>query len=693
MSLLRSLHRGRPARKPRLERLEDRTVPTATLFVDFGDAFPVGGLQMSVQELRDDFLAGIQGPDLNGLAPGLADGTNLRFTPLAALGPGTALRANVLTLLQRYYDPLDVDIVVTSNANILGIQIDLLFNGAGNDNYVFVTDVVRLDTGAHVGANIGANGIAAEPDILARANNRDDTAVVFADLLLATYPGLAADTAIADTLAHEAGHNFGLEHLNPIALFTDADLLTRSELMRRGGIGDFKKYNLNMFSDYPLLADNPATGVYSPLLRLLNDPNVGPRPGSPAYVTGTGAHDLIVITDLGGGVALVQVEAFRTPLRLPGDAIFVPGGGGALVFPYLINTANGILIDAGAGADQVVIDANLNTFVEVRGMEGADQLVVNNNGAAAAATYTPDPFTVLGQDEFISFSGTVVIGGTVVQFEEYEPTGAVFIQGVPAVTLTASAGNDNLTIAHPVLLAESVAGSVAGVPIVPLIFAAPPGSALTVDMGLGNDIVSVIGTDLNLSTTVLLSPGVNIVTVGGPVSGLFDVLGPLSVVGAGGPTAAVFNDQANPFNTTYTITDFTVSRPGWTMVYAGLVSLTFNGGSGNNVYNIFSTAFGTATTINAGIRNDIVNIGNPVVGLNGILGSLWVNGGAGILVVNLDDRAFPDTVYTVTPTTISRPGVLFTFAGVQVMNLLCNFTDIVIVLGLPPGMVFNVIRS
>jgi hypothetical protein len=647
----------------------------ATLFIDFGDAFPAGGLQMTSLQLHDDIaVGGIQGPNLTGLGGRLgggqiADATNLRFTPLPPLGPGTVLRAAVVSLVQRYYAPLNIDVQVDANANLAGIQADLQANDGlavgKNDAYVFVTDVVRLDTGNHVGADIGAFGIAALPPILAQANIRDNSAVVFADNELATFPPLyPADTALGDTIAHEAGHDFGLRHVN------GGFAPSGSEIIQAGGdITPHLRYDF--FTGYPLPqnpGEMPPIPPYSPLEQFLADPDIGPRPGFPEYVTGTGAPTVVSVTSVGGGMARVDVTAFLDPGHTIPIPVPLPGVNDPDPFThrYFINTANGILIDAGANFDTIILDANLNTAIQVRGMSGTDQLVINNNGAAAAATYTPDLVAPVGLDAQLSFGGLVTIGATIVRFDEFEPTGSVLVQGVPNFTFTGSpAGNDVITIGHPAQFAESVAGSVAGVPFVPLAYVGPAGSNLTVNLGLGNNIVNVVGTDLNLTTTVNLGPGANVVTVGGPVSGLFDVLGPLAVVGAGGPTALAFNDQANPFNTTYTITAAAVNRPGWTFTYAGVVSLTFNGGSGNNVYNILSTALGTTTIINAGPRADVIAIGGPVNGLFDVLGPLFVNGGGGPTALVFNDQANPfNTTYTITTTAVNRPGWTFTYARV-----------------------------
>ena len=70
-----------------------------------------------------------------------------------------------------------------------------------------------------------------------------------------------------------------------------------------------------------------------------------------------------------------------------------------------------------------------------------------------------------------------------------------------------------------------------------------------------------------------------------------------------------------------------MARPGWGFIYAGIVNLVFNGGSGANLYQVLGTNFGTITTINCGPNADVVAIGSPFVGLFSMLGPLFVNGG------------------------------------------------------------------
>src|SRR5262245_23189810 len=106
---------------------------------------------------------------------------------------------------------------------------------------------------------------------------------------------------------------------------------------------------------------------------LANDPDIGLRAGSPAYVTGTGAHDRITLTRLNATQVTVTVEAFADTAHTM--AITVPGTS-TTTYTYTINTAHDILVEAGFGDDLIIVDATLtaNTNITVRGMAGNDHL-------------------------------------------------------------------------------------------------------------------------------------------------------------------------------------------------------------------------------------------------------------------------------------------------------------------------------
>src|SRR5205807_1650827 len=96
------------------------------------------------------------------------------------------------------------------------------------------------------------------------------------------------------------------------------------------------------------------------------------------------------------------------------------------------------------------------------------------------------------------------------------------------------------------------------------------------------------------------------------------------------------NDQANPWFYPFTIAASTISRTAAGLItYGTMEGVTINGGTGQNTYNVQSTAAATPVTINAGSGDDTVNVTmsawNPVFNLaqTTLLGNLTVNGQAG----------------------------------------------------------------
>src|SRR5262245_27955542 len=76
-----------------IERLERRRLLTSNVYLDFGDNFPAGGLQMTALTLRNTFgSSGLQGPDLRQpdvastpVNEAITDATNLNFAPTSPL--------------------------------------------------------------------------------------------------------------------------------------------------------------------------------------------------------------------------------------------------------------------------------------------------------------------------------------------------------------------------------------------------------------------------------------------------------------------------------------------------------------------------------------------------------------------------------------------------------------------------------
>jgi hypothetical protein len=495
-------------------------VPTTTLFLDFGEAFGPNGVQMTVKQLRDTF----NGPDLKSdLAA--SDTDTLTFRPLSSVvnfdydGDGVvnslvdanALERDVVRLVQRYYAPFDVNVQMSVVGSLTGVTTSLAQNGTDptghDDAYVFVTPVTT--SGAAFSPNLF--GIAAAPDI-GVGNTRDDSAVVFADHILASTSGTKADTALASVAAHEAGHTFGLQHTVDTPPGSDAEILARSDIMSQ--ISDsVRRENYGFFTRFPLATVSGTPATENPFLQLANDADIGPAPNGPAYVTGTGAHDRITLTRQDATHATVTVQAFRLATYLAADQI-------GNTFTYTIDTSHGVLVEAGFGDDRIEVDARLATNVRVRGMAGNDQLVVLGNGVASG-TYRPGATAPFGLDGNASDQGTVTAGGTTIAFEEFEPAGSVQVQDIPAfsvvapLTFSGSQGAETLTISSPAAGQNQVSGDTNGVSWVPLTTVnvgrltvdtgsndnpfTPPdqvtvrglGSPVTVTTGATNDVLTV----------------------------------------------------------------------------------------------------------------------------------------------------------------------------------------------------------
>ena len=505
------------------ERLESRRLLTANLYVDFGDSFPAAGLQMTVKQLRDTFSnGGIQGPDLRpetraDTSANYVDSDTLTYKPFNPLitfdynGDGsvnaqdaTDLRNNVLWLIKRYYSPLDVNVQTAAASSVSDI-INTLKASGHNDAYVLCDAMTPVDSGEF--------GIASGFDIGSN-NSRPDSANAYADIILGTFAGPQADTALAYTTTHEPGHTFSLQHTNNGSISSDDGLLTQSDLIV-GSAGNANRTNFDFFTRYPLPTDSGSPATYSPYLQLANDPNVGTKPGAPAYVTGTGAWDKITLTSGGGTTVNVSVGAYR-------DSGFVGEIGSD--YTYTIDDSNGILIETGIGDDQVTINANINANITVHGMKGNDQLIVLGDGASSGS-YTPGTAAVNEIDGNTYYSGKVVAGGTTINMGEYQLGGAVSVQGITNFSFVSPNSNDVLTEDSPSAGADRISGTSGGVGFVPLTFTNV--SHFTVDTG-SND-----GASPNDSVTLQAAPA----------TGLLDMA---VNTGAGDDTLNVDFSSANP---------------------------------------------------------------------------------------------------------------------------------------------------
>jgi hypothetical protein len=491
-----------------IEIMEDRRMLTANLFLDFGDSFPTGGFTITAEDMQDTFAAGgVQGPDF--LAAGATSdpvvaGSLLTFNSLSTLlasafdynsdGSTNAqdyqdLRADVVQLVQRYYAPFDVNVQIapalpngTSAAYLTGIQGQLQAGAnvdGERDAWVFISNASRLVNGVvtSLGNDLNLFGKAPGADLpgggsAALPNARDDSVVVFADNILDGLTGAAifdADTRLAHVAAHEAAHSFGSWHTWDGIQDDVVDVIDgaagAAAITVRGNIApdlvvgntlnvvDASGTQLGTFTIRAGSSFNSITGLTTINVAeaIANGGNVDANADEIAltYITN---QRRVVLNDVivEGGKQTPLLENFNFFTRYPlltqddidfaGDDLdYIPfdllardenlglrAGGPAYVtgtgafdritvtnfglglatvnvepfqdaslvtpagapFVYLISTGNGILIEAGSSDDRIIIDGLLGVNVTVRGMAGSDTLLVQGNGAANG-TYTP----------------------------------------------------------------------------------------------------------------------------------------------------------------------------------------------------------------------------------------------------------------------------------------------------------------
>ncbi len=239
-------------------------------------------------------------------------------------------------------------------------------------------------------------------------------------------------------------------------------------------------------------------------------------------------------------------------------------------------------VDAGDGTNTITVSPqahNLDAIqgpLTINGGTGANTLTVNDQGTATARTLTI-------ASTFVNRFGAAPISWT----------------GVQGVTVNGGSGGNTISVATT------------GVP-------------LTVNAGNGNDTIAV-----------------------GGATGLTSIRGDLTVNGQAGTDVLTLNDQVN-LGQTYEVTSNRVSRPGAfgpaPVFYNTVESLVLNTASGTfagiirgNLINVLSTHLGTATTVNGGIGNDTINVGNSANRLDDIQGPLTVNGQAGTATLTIND--------------------------------------------------------
>lgn len=594
-----------------LERLEQRTTPTSNLYVDFGDNFPAGGFELTRGQFAGNLGSGGAG-GLSGPSLSYSDATLLRFLPASQRvtfdynGSGSVnaqdwidLRAATFALVQRYYEPFDVNVQLaptlnnTSSATYFADVQAALNAGPAvtgeRDCWVFAVYGIVASSGASIGGGGGFYGIASGRDIGGN-NANDDSCFVAADVVFSNFGNANADTAFGYTTAHEPAHNFGLAHTSNVAL-SNSDVIVSSA-------GTTNRTNLNHFTRFPLTLAG-SSSVANNHDRYASTSVLGLNPNAPVLVTGTGEHDIITLTRTSATTATVTVQAFTNATYT--TPVAVPGSGGATTYSYTLtfNATNGILIDSGFDNDRIIIDGTLGVPIRVRGMGSTDQLIVNGGGAATGS-FTPNATAPVGYDGNASFGGTLVVGSTTINILEFETASTIEVNGVTTFTHRTPSPLDAVTVDTVTGGRFRVSGSSGGLTMIPLIAdvtnlivdtatndnkagndtitvilggVVTAGRSVTVDSGQGMDTITIQSLAANTNLTVNAGDGNDTIridsngaTAGGTVNNIF---GGVTVNGQGGTDTLILDDTDDTTNDVLTVDDTKIGVAGDTYFGAG----------------------------------------------------------------------------------------------------------------------------
>lgn len=451
-SVRKNAHRTRKSQIS-AEVLEARKLLTTTFFLDFGTGFGADGLQTTAAAFRD-VHNGTQdtGSDLIGQVNDNFDSSETIIGTDALVltrlnydfdGDGDAgdvadaskLRASVMSIVRRAFAPFDVDVRTAAATDLDDVKDRLNQNEAAtdgnNDAYLFATMATTprfTNAGGSVGINTRLFGIAASRDLFSpgRANLNDEATLTFTDNILNATNGVPGTAdfnrnlayRIAYTAVHEGLHTLDLSHTaGPGGEAAGAADETPDQRMLASGdavrFASQTRETNNIITRFSLRHEHSATN-FNNYDQLANDADIGlvdrNNNGVPdfAYVTGTGAHDRIILTEQADGSIRVDVQAFRNANMAVGDLIasetytIQPG----------VDTDGRIVIDASVNHDLVRVNSNVDLNVTMRGGDGNDRL---HGGSGNDFIYGEDGHDSLfgnaGNDKLSGQAGNDVMSG------------------------------------------------------------------------------------------------------------------------------------------------------------------------------------------------------------------------------------------------------------------------------------------
>jgi hypothetical protein len=292
----------------------------------------------------------------------------------------------------------------------------------------------------------------------------------------------------------------------------------------------------------------------------LNDITTGTSTGSPHYSAGPG-YDLVT----GRGTPIVDrfVSAMiGAPVINPLNNVMTVTGGG--------RGSNDTLSFVLSGG-QVVVEVSAGTAVAGSSIP-ANQAFTFNPSQFSSVVIVPGDGTTTVHIDLSADPANLPLTLTTGSLSS-GPRAINFGTGITALTITGGSGNNTYTINGT-----------------------PASQGTTLNTGGGVDTVNVRALSRPLTVNSDSGSGADVIILGGTTNTLTPITGDVTLNAA--PTdALVLNDQGFTGARTFTITDTALDWGGPTVTYAGLGSITVNGGRGGNTFDVLATSGTAAVSI------------------------------------------------------------------------------------------------
>ena len=374
------------------------------------------------------------------------------------------------------------------------------------------------------------------------------------------------------------------------------------------------------------------------------------------------------------------------------------GGNTVLIASLVPDSAPRTLnLFTGTGNDATTVDqVGTAATLDIHGQNGADSVTVP---ASAAQSITG----TLSVDNTISSTAITIDDSTdstarTVTLDTFTSAGSLWekITGLTPGTIEYR----GFDVTAPTIKAGP-AGNTFNILNTTPFFVGAPDKTLTLDTGIGNDVVNVQNTAATGTLLLDGNNGIDAVNIGnaGSVQG---INGAINIQNHPDFTATTIDDSADTTARTVTLDTSIIGTDTWQSIsglapavisYDGndATAPTIKGGSGGNTFNVLhTTSFNSAAaskvlTLQSGAGSDTVFVsgasaplailgqaGNDSITLDfsgaGINGDIAVDGGAGLNNLTLQGAAPPDP-FTVTATTVTHGAVTVNYTSIQTLVL------------------------